>query len=87
MTAIRIAAVAAGFAALAVVAGPFDEAQARQAKKSQKQAKAQARQSAGDSASARADGYVVRDADKLPFGSALWWDQMMREDRAGRCCN
>jgi hypothetical protein len=27
------------------------------------------------------DGWIERDANKLPFGSAQWWDQMMREDR------
>lgn len=28
-------------------------------------------------------GYYVRDADKLPFGTSIWWEQMMRENRAG----
>jgi hypothetical protein len=27
--------------------------------------------------------YYVRDADKLPFGSSIWWEQMLRENRAG----
>ena len=27
--------------------------------------------------------YYVHDADKLPYGSSRWWDQMMRENRAG----
>jgi hypothetical protein len=84
----RIGLAAAGLAALALVACPGADVAAKEpAKKSQKQAKAQARQSTGEGASAKADGYIVRDADKLPFGSAQWWDQMMREDRAGRCCN
>jgi hypothetical protein len=26
-------------------------------------------------------------ADKLPFGSRRWWEQMARENRAGNCCN
>jgi hypothetical protein len=79
---------AAGLAALALVACPSADAAAKEpGKKSHKQAKAQVRQSGGEAASAKADGYIVRDADKLPFGSAQWWDQMMREDRAGRCCN
>lgn len=26
-------------------------------------------------------------ADKRPIGSASWWDQMLRENRAGTCCN
>jgi hypothetical protein len=28
----------------------------------------------------------ARDASKLPFGSSLWWDQMLRENRL-TCCN
>ena len=27
--------------------------------------------------------YYVHDADKLPFGTSRWWDQMLRENRAG----
>ena len=27
--------------------------------------------------------YYVHDADKLPYVSSRWWDQMMRENRAG----
>ena len=27
--------------------------------------------------------YYVHDADKLPFGTARWWDQMQRENRTG----
>jgi hypothetical protein len=84
----RIGLAAVGLAVLALVACPGADVAAKEpAKKSQKHAKAQARQSGGETTSARSDGYVVRDADKLPFGSAQWWDQMMREDRAGRCCN
>ena len=29
------------------------------------------------------DGYIERDANKLPFGSAIWWDQMQREGLLG----
>lgn len=29
------------------------------------------------------DGYYEHDADKLPYGSQRWWDQMLRENRAG----
>jgi len=29
------------------------------------------------------DGYVERDANKMPFGSAMWWEQMQREGRLG----
>jgi hypothetical protein len=28
--------------------------------------------------------YYERLADKLPFGSSIWWEQMMRERRGGR---
>jgi hypothetical protein len=28
--------------------------------------------------------YVERLADKLPFGSSVWWEQMVRERRGGR---
>ena len=29
------------------------------------------------------DAYVERDVNRLPFGSANWWDQMLREGRLG----
>jgi hypothetical protein len=29
------------------------------------------------------DGYYEHDANKLPFGSQRWWDQMQREGRLG----
>jgi hypothetical protein len=28
-----------------------------------------------------ASGWYPRDASKLPFGSAIWWEQMQRERR------
>jgi hypothetical protein len=28
-------------------------------------------------------GWYERDANKLPFGSAIWWEQMQREGRLG----
>ena len=31
----------------------------------------------------RGDGYREILADKLPFGSQAWWDQMSREGRLG----
>jgi hypothetical protein len=39
-------------------------------------------------ARAPADGseWYARDASKLPFGSSIWWDQMLRENRL-TCCN
>jgi hypothetical protein len=30
-----------------------------------------------------ASGWYPHDANKLPFGSAIWWDQMRRERRLG----
>jgi len=35
----------------------------------------------------RSSDYIVHNADKLPIGSADWWGQMLREGRAGTCCN
>jgi hypothetical protein len=35
----------------------------------------------------RANDYVVHDAERLPYGSSVWWQQMLREGRAGTCCN
>jgi len=29
------------------------------------------------------DDYYVRDADKLPIGTSRWWEEMLRENRAG----
>jgi hypothetical protein len=31
-----------------------------------------------------AGGYYEHIADKLPFGSSIWWEQMSRERRSGR---
>jgi hypothetical protein len=31
----------------------------------------------------RGNGYREQLADKLPFGSSAWWDQMRREGRLG----
>ena len=32
------------------------------------------------------DQWYERDVNKLPFGSSIWWDQMLRENRL-TCCN
>jgi hypothetical protein len=81
----KIAVVVAGVVALAAVVGPSSNAGAEpEAKKRHKPAQAQVRQPAP---APKPDAYVERDANKLPFGSALWWDQMLRENRAGQCCN
>src|SRR5262249_14935354 len=37
-----------------------------------------------DRGSGNGDGdYYVHDADKMPVGTARWWDQMQRENRTG----
>jgi hypothetical protein len=30
------------------------------------------------------EGWYVHDPEKLPFGSSLWWEEMVREGRARR---
>ena len=76
-------------AVLSLVAGLAGDCSARaKPKKTHTYAKAQARQPARAAAASNgADGYVERYADKLPFGSSIWWEQMLRENRAGTCCN
>ena len=32
----------------------------------------------------RTDGWYEHDANKLPIGSEIWWNQMVREGRARR---
>ena len=32
----------------------------------------------------RPEPYYERDANRIPFGTSRWWEQMEREDRAGR---
>jgi hypothetical protein len=32
----------------------------------------------------RTDGWYEHDANRLPIGSEIWWDQMVREGRARR---
>ena len=80
--------VVAALCTLSLLAGLSGEASARAyAKKRHKHASAQLRQPSAGAATSRPDGYVERDVNKLPFGSSLWWDQMLRENRAGQCCN
>jgi hypothetical protein len=81
--------VVAALAILALIAGLSGDVNAQAyAKKRHKHTKAQVRQPASGAATSNtADGYIVRDANKLPFGSSIWWDQMLRENRAGTCCN
>ncbi len=74
---------------LSLVAGLSGEVSAQgYAKKRHKHAKAQVRQPANGAATSNATSdYIVRDANQLPVGSSIWWDQMLRENRAGTCCN
>jgi hypothetical protein len=44
----------------------------------------QGRRHCRDRTSARqTSDYYVRDADKLPYGTSRWWEEMLRENRAG----
>ena len=74
---------------LSLVAGISGEVSAQgYTKKRHKHAKAQVRQPANGAATSNATSdYIVRDANQLPVGSSIWWDQMLRENRAGTCCN
>jgi hypothetical protein len=82
--------VVAALATFALIAGAAGDAGAQgHAKKRHKHAKAQVRQPAAVATqrSNTASDYIVRDANQLPVGSSIWWDQMLRENRAGTCCN
>ncbi len=72
-------------AALVLLAGIAGEAgAATYAKKHKRYAKKSvAGQEYSTARSTRPDPFVERNADKLPFGSAIWWDQMQREGRLG----
>lgn len=62
-------------------------ATAADAKRPLKKHKQYAAHQAAAPARARApDDWYARDASKLPFGSSIWWDQMLRENRL-TCCN
>jgi hypothetical protein len=71
----------AAVAALSLLAVPAGEAVAKKDAKKQKAYASRAQEPRPRSGGA--DAYVVRDANKLPFGSAIWWDQMQREGRLG----
>jgi hypothetical protein len=83
----RMAVVVAGLVALVTIVGPANVCAQPEAKKRHKPVQAQVQHPAAARTSPKPDGYVERDANRLPFGSALWWDQMLRENRAGQCCN
>jgi hypothetical protein len=67
----------------AVLAAFAPGAEAKATKKQKPTAAQQARQAGRDR---DAEQWHARDANKLPFGSSLWWDQMLRENRL-TCCN
>ena len=58
------------------------------AKKPAKKPKQHAARQVTHAARAPSEGseWYARDASKLPFGSSIWWDQMLRENRL-TCCN
>jgi len=59
------------------LAGPVVAAEGYSKKKAHaKKRKAKQRESA-------ADTYYEQDADKLPYGTRIWWEQMDREGRGG----
>jgi len=72
-------------AALSLLVGVVGEASAETSAKKHKRyvKKPPAVQEYATARSTRPDSYVERDASKLPFGSAIWWDQMQREGRLG----
>jgi Tfp pilus assembly protein PilE len=75
-------------AMLSLVASHSGEASAQAyARKRHTHVKAHVQHPASRTKKYETDGYIVRDANKLPFGSSIWWDQMLRENRAGTCCN
>ena len=78
--------VVAALCTLSLLAGLSGEASARAYAK-KKHASAQVRQPSGGAATFKPDGHVERDVNRLPFGSSIWRDQMLRENRAGQCCN
>jgi hypothetical protein len=80
--------VVAGLGILSLIAGIAVGASAETPpKKRHKQAQAQVRQPSATAPLPKPDPYIERNADRLPFGSSIWWDQMLRENRAGQCCN
>jgi hypothetical protein len=81
--------VVAALAILSLIVGLSGEVTAQgYTKKRHKQVRAQVRQPASRAQSSNATSdYIVRDSNQLPVGSSIWWDQMLRENRAGTCCN
>jgi hypothetical protein len=81
--------VVAALAILSLFVGLSADADAQgYTKKRHKHAKTQVRQPASRAQPSNATSdYIVRDSNQLPVGSSIWWDQMLRENRAGTCCN
>jgi hypothetical protein len=73
-------AVISGLVGLALLAGFAGAADAAPRAKKYRYYAAQGSQGSVE----RGNGYYERLADKLPFGSSIWWEQMMRERRGGR---
>jgi hypothetical protein len=70
-----------GLVGLSLLAGLAEPADAgARAKKKRHEAPQAVKQYRGEQGS----DYIERLADKLPFGSSTWWDQMVRERRGGR---
>ena len=72
---------AMGLLLLAGLAGPADAG--TRAKKHKNYAKPDSQYDRYRRAQDR-DSYYEHLADKLPFGSSIWWEQMLRERRGGR---
>ncbi len=70
----------AALGALSLVAGAPPMANAEP---QPKHATASAKKAAPAASAPRPDGYREQLAEKLPFGSQAWWDQMRREGRLG----
>jgi hypothetical protein len=76
--------------AACLIAGPALSADAKSPAKKLKSAAAhQGPQRTGErrpNADPSPNPWYALDANKLPFGSSLWWEQMLRENRL-TCCN
>ena len=81
-----IMALAALAIAVALAAAPADagsrKKHKRYAKSNYERSTARAQSDRG-SRSFDQDRYFERDSNRLPFGTAIWWEQMEREGRLG----
>ncbi len=76
-------AIVCGVLGLSLLAGVSAPADAASGARKYRHAKPQV-QSQGYRAIRPRDDYHEHIADKLPFGSSRWWEQMNRERRGGR---